>query len=55
MDRGAWQATIHGVARVGHDLTTNPPPLLYSLHCPQIQKKFLPWMACNQTALQQQL
>ena len=26
MDRGAWQATIHGVARVGHDLATRPPP-----------------------------
>ena len=26
MDRGAWQATVHGVARVGHDLTTEPPP-----------------------------
>ena len=26
MDRGAWQATVHGVARVGHDLTTKPPP-----------------------------
>ena len=23
MDRGAWQATVHGVARVGHDLVTN--------------------------------
>ena len=22
MDRGAWQATAHGVARVGHDLAT---------------------------------
>ena len=22
MDRGAWQATVHGVARVGHDLST---------------------------------
>ena len=20
MDRGAWQATVHGVARLGHDL-----------------------------------
>ena len=20
MDRGAWKATVHGVARVGHDL-----------------------------------
>ena len=26
MDRGAWQATIHGVARVRHDLATKPPP-----------------------------
>ena len=22
MDRGAWQATVHGVARVGHYLVT---------------------------------
>ena len=22
MDRGAWQATVHGVARVRHDLAT---------------------------------
>ena len=26
MDRGAWQATVHGVTRVGHYLATNPPP-----------------------------
>ena len=25
MDRGSWQATVHGVARVGHDLATKPP------------------------------
>ena len=25
-DRGAWQATVHGVARVGHNLATKPPP-----------------------------
>ena len=24
--RGAWQATIHAVTRVGHDLVTKPPP-----------------------------
>jgi len=29
MDRGTWQATIHGVARVGHDLATKPPPPSY--------------------------
>ena len=25
MDRGSWQATVHGVARVGHDSTKQPP------------------------------
>ena len=27
MDRGAWQAIVHGMARVGHGLETKPPPL----------------------------
>ena len=27
MDSGAWWATVHGVARVGHDLATKPPSL----------------------------
>ena len=26
MDRGAWQATVHGVTRVRHNLATKPPP-----------------------------
>ena len=26
MDRGAWRATVHGVARIRHDLATKPPP-----------------------------
>ena len=26
MDRGAWRATVHGVARVRHNLATKPPP-----------------------------
>ena len=25
MDRGAWRVTVHGVARVKHNLTTKPP------------------------------
>ena len=25
MDRGAWQATVNGVARVGHNLLMKPP------------------------------
>ena len=24
MDRGAWQATVHGISRVEHDLVTKP-------------------------------
>ena len=34
MDRGAWQATVHGVTRVGHDLATKPPPIYYSCFLP---------------------
>ena len=26
MDRGAWWATVHGVARVKHSLVTTPLP-----------------------------
>ena len=26
IDRGAWQATVHGVTKVGHNLATKPPP-----------------------------
>ena len=26
MDRGAWQAIVHGIVRAGHDLETKPPP-----------------------------
>ena len=36
MDKGAWWATVHGVARVGHDLATKPPPptyLYFDLFC----------------------
>ena len=31
MDRGVWQATVYGVARVGHDLVTKPPPYYYHM------------------------
>ena len=26
MDRGAWQDTVHGAAKVGYNLATTPPP-----------------------------
>ena len=29
MARGAWQVTVHGVTRVGHDLATKPLPPFY--------------------------
>ena len=28
MERGAWQASVHGVTRVRHDLVTKSPPPL---------------------------
>ena len=28
MDRGGWQATVHAVPRVGHDLATKPNHLI---------------------------
>ena len=33
MDRGAWHARVHEVARVGHDLETktHPPPCIMQL------------------------
>ena len=31
MDRGAWRAIVHGVARVGHDLETETPPVLSNI------------------------
>ena len=29
-DRGDWQAIVHGIARVRHNLATKPPPQLTS-------------------------
>ena len=39
MDRGAWQATVRGVARVGHDWATKPPPPV----SPQVTQTQLIW------------
>ena len=30
MDRGARQATVHGITRVGHDLATKPPSQFFT-------------------------
>ena len=33
MDRGAWQATVHGVTRVGHNLATKERERLSQIEC----------------------
>ena len=35
-DRGAWQATVHGVARVGHDLATKTTKPIRTAHLYQL-------------------
>ena len=32
MDKGVWWATVHGAAKVGHDLVTKPPPPTVNLN-----------------------
>ena len=31
MDRGTWRATVHRIARAGHDLVTKPPPTYFPI------------------------
>ena len=40
MNRGAWQATVYGVTRVGHDLVTKSPPPPYINEYLNCIKKF---------------
>ena len=35
MIRGAWRATVHGVAGIGHDLVTKSPPM--SVQSPSLE------------------
>lgn len=49
MDKGDWQATVHGVARVGHDLATKVPPhiLYFSQVCGMgITSPIYKWKKC---------
>ena len=49
MERGAWRATVHGVARVGHDFVTTPPPPVIELgSCSGSVVKNLPAMQESQ-------
>ena len=40
MDRGAWQASVRGIASVGHDLATKTPPLWRHKHFKMKTLKF---------------
>ena len=42
MDRGAWQATVHGVARIRHDLATKPPRTTSQYSCVGVYVMCLP-------------
>ena len=42
MDRGAWQATVFGVARVRQDLRTKPPVIWTKVSSSQFLASFLP-------------
>ena len=46
MEKGAWQATVHGLATVGHDLSTKPPQIHSDLLCishPGVSIQHHPW------------
>ena len=43
MDRGAWWATAHGVARVRHNLATKPPPLIHATTWMIFENIMLKW------------
>ena len=52
MDRGAWQATVHGVAKVRHDLATKSlsPLCPSSQWChPTISSSIVPFSSCPQS------
>ena len=55
MDRGAWQATVHGVVRVGHDLATKHTILIIHLMHPQslshVHLFATPWTTAHQAPL----
>ena len=46
MNRGAWQATDHAVARVGHDLATKPPPRMRRATTKRTDNKC--WQGCRE-------
>ena len=55
MDRGAWWATVHEVARVEYDLVTKPPWFIYGFSSVQllgcVRFFVTPWTAAYQASL----
>ena len=49
MDRGAWQAIVHRVTRVGHDLVTKAPPPAFTYLFPPLHGKQMgkQWKQCQ--------
>ena len=45
MDRGVWQAVVHGVVRLGHDLVTKPPPTV--THVPTNNPSLMPVLGAH--------
>ena len=55
MNRGTWQTTVYGVARVGHDLVTKSilkdKLLLLLSHFSHVRLCAIPWMAAYKAPL----
>ena len=52
MDRGAWQPTVHGVARVIHDLVTKtPPPQVMAAGLLANRNRYKDWKEVNKMIL----
>ena len=54
MDRGAWQGTVQGVARVGHDFvtkTTTIPTCMYLAEHPVLETIYNPVKIIKQAVL----
>ena len=41
MGRGVWLATVHGVARVRHDLLTKRPPPPHTVKCCKAEERII--------------
>ena len=51
MDRGAWQATVHRVTKVRHNLATKPPLFFVQV---KMETQIHPWKLKIDLSLQEQ-